>query len=54
MATMATRPEGMPAWRRGAQWRVWARSGPIPEGARNVEPDLDDVVTAAALSREGR
>jgi ABC-2 type transport system ATP-binding protein len=54
MATMATRPEGMPAWRRGTQWRVWARSGPIPEGARNVEPDLDDVVTAAALSREGR
>jgi ABC-2 type transport system ATP-binding protein len=46
-----TRPQGVPAWRRGNEWRVWAQDGPLPAGARAVPPDLEDVVTAAALSR---
>jgi ABC-2 type transport system ATP-binding protein len=45
-------PKGdFPSWRRGNTWRVWAREGGIPEGARAVAPDLSDVVIAAALAR---
>ncbi len=54
MASMTNRPESLPSWRRGNVWRVWARDGLIPEGARRVLPDLEDVVTAAALASEQR
>jgi ABC-2 type transport system ATP-binding protein len=47
------RPGEAPAWRRGNQWRVWAPDGPLPPDARPAEPDLEDVVTAAALTRLG-
>ena len=45
------RPHDARAWRRGNLWRIWAREGEIPEGARVIAPDLEDVVTAAALAR---
>ncbi|HEX6147171.1 MAG TPA: ABC transporter ATP-binding protein [Acidimicrobiia bacterium] len=51
LGVVASRPEGAPAWRRGNQWRVWAREGPLPAGARVVPPDLEDVVTASAYAR---
>lgn len=45
----ADHKQGANSWRRGELWRVWsADSAPIP-GAREVEPDLSDVVTVAAL-----
>lgn len=46
-----SRPDHLPSWRRGNQWRVWAADGPVPGTARAIAPDLEDVVTAAALSR---
>lgn len=43
---------GANSWRRGESWRVWSAEGaPIP-GAREIEPDLSDVVTVAALAGE--
>jgi ABC-2 type transport system ATP-binding protein len=40
------------SWRRGESWRAWSPDGsPIP-GAEEIEPDLSDVVTVAALARE--
>lgn len=47
-----TRPPSGQAWRRGRTWRIWSPDGSTPEGARPVAPDLEDVVTAAALSRQ--
>jgi ABC-2 type transport system ATP-binding protein len=46
-----SRPGGFPSWRRANLWRVWSSQGPLPNGARQVEPDLEDVVMAAALAR---
>jgi len=51
LGVVSSRPEGAPAWRRGNRWRVWAREGLLPAGARVVPPDLEDVVTAAAYAR---
>jgi ABC-2 type transport system ATP-binding protein len=51
LGVTAVRPGDTPAWRRGNQWRVWAREGPLPPDARSTQPDLEDVVTAAALTR---
>lgn len=51
LGVTAIRPDRAPAWRRGNVWRVWARDGPLPSGARAVAPDLEDVVTAAAFAR---
>jgi ABC-2 type transport system ATP-binding protein len=51
LGVTATRPDGVASWRRGNTWRVWAPDGPVPADARSVEPDLEDVVTAAALAR---
>jgi ABC-2 type transport system ATP-binding protein len=51
LGLVGSRPEGAPAWRRGNQWRVWARDGLLPSEARAVPPDLEDVVTAAAYAR---
>jgi ABC-2 type transport system ATP-binding protein len=46
------RPEGAPAWRRGARWRVWSPDGtPLP-GATEVAMDLEDAVVVAQLARE--
>jgi ABC-2 type transport system ATP-binding protein len=40
------------SWRRGETWRAWSPDGsPIP-GGREIEPDLSDVVTVAALAEE--
>jgi ABC-2 type transport system ATP-binding protein len=40
------------SWRRGDSWRTWSPDGaPIPD-AREIEPDLSDVVTVAALAGE--
>jgi ABC-2 type transport system ATP-binding protein len=38
------------SWRRGVTWRVWAPSGTLPEGARQVAPDFEDAVVAATLA----
>lgn len=40
------------SWRRGIDWRVWAPSGELPEGAVPVEPDFEDAVVVAALAVE--
>jgi ABC-2 type transport system ATP-binding protein len=40
------------AWRRGADWRVWAPAGPLPDHTRAVEPDFEDAVVIAALADE--
>jgi ABC-2 type transport system ATP-binding protein len=39
-------------WRRGSSWRYWSPEGLAPPGAHPVQPDLSDVLTAAALARE--
>jgi ABC-2 type transport system ATP-binding protein len=50
----ATRPGGVPAWRRGARWRAWSPDGsPLP-GATEVAVDLEDAVVVAQLAREAR
>ncbi len=41
------------AWRRGADWRVWAPAGDLPPGAARTEPDFADAVVVAALAGEG-
>jgi ABC-2 type transport system ATP-binding protein len=40
------------SWRRGASWRVWAPGGPLPAGARTVQPDFEDAVVVATLGSE--
>jgi ABC-2 type transport system ATP-binding protein len=52
MGLMTTRPQGLPSWRRGNRWRVWSRDGSLPAFATDIEPDLEDVVMAAALTRQ--
>jgi ABC-2 type transport system ATP-binding protein len=50
----AARPQGVPAWRRGARWRAWSPDGsPLP-GATEVALDLEDAVVVAQLAREQR
>lgn len=51
ISVAAERPSGPYAWRRGRSWRVWSPDG--SSESRAVAPDLDDVVTVAALSRKG-
>lgn len=41
---------GANSWRRGRVWRIWSPDGSTPPGAEPATPDLDDVVTVAALS----
>jgi ABC-2 type transport system ATP-binding protein len=41
-------------WRRGSGWRYWSPTGETPPGVHPVEPDLNDILTAAALAREAR
>lgn len=45
-------PLGASSWHRGQQWRVWSPDGANVPGAHPANPDLADVVTVAALSRE--
>ena len=46
------RPQGVPAWRRGARWRAWSPDGsPLP-GTTEVAMDLEDAVVVAQLARE--
>lgn len=45
------RPAG-PSWRRGANWRVWAPDGGLPDGVTAAEPDFEDAVVVAALAAE--
>lgn len=51
VSVVAQRPSGPYAWRRGRSWRLWSPdgSGEYP----SVAPDLEDVVTVAALTRKG-
>jgi ABC-2 type transport system ATP-binding protein len=38
------------SWRRGANWRVWAPDGVLPEGAATAVPDFEDAVVVAELA----
>lgn len=42
------------SWHRGQSWRVWSPDGSDVPGAREITPDLADVVTVAALAGEHR
>jgi len=42
------------SWRRGADWRVWAPGGQLPDGVTRTEPDFEDAVVVAALAGEER
>ena len=42
------------AWRRGATWRVWSPGGGAQEGARLLDPDLEDALVMAQLASEAR
>ena len=48
------RPPG-PAhlWRRGSKWHSWSEDGAKPPDARQVDPDLTDILTARTLMRQG-
>jgi len=51
---MSGRPDTPYAWRRGRSWRVWTPGDAAHTTARQVAPDLEDVVVVAALrKREG-
>jgi hypothetical protein len=50
--TTTRRPESATRWRRGREWRVWTRDGSAPPGARQITPDLTDLLTAASLARQ--
>lgn len=43
-----------PSWRRGSRWHVWYEDGSVPAGTDEMPPDLEDVVTAAAIARKAR
>jgi ABC-2 type transport system ATP-binding protein len=40
------------AWRRGAVWRIWSPGGAAEEGARLLDPDLEDALVMAQLAYE--
>jgi ABC-2 type transport system ATP-binding protein len=40
------------AWRRGATWRVWSPGGAAEEGAKLLDPDLEDALVMAQLAYE--
>ncbi len=44
----AARPDDPRAWRRGGQWRVWDPQAT----AGDLQPDLQDAVTVAAIAKE--
>lgn len=45
---------GVYSWRRGGSWRIWSPDGQPIRGAREIEPDLADVITVASLAGETR
>jgi ABC-2 type transport system ATP-binding protein len=45
--------DGLPCWRRGRGWRVWAPDGTLPEGVSPDVPTLEDLVISAQLARQG-
>lgn len=47
------RPDSPARWRRGRRWRQWTAGVDAPPGARRIEPDLTDLLTAASLRHEG-
>ncbi len=47
-------PDMSHRWRRGSQWHSWSEDGSSPSGAKQVEPDLTDILTARTLMRQGR
>lgn len=45
---------GSLSWHRGESWRVWSPEGNHVDGGTQIQPDLSDVVTVAALARSVR
>lgn len=50
----ATRPDGIPSWRRGSRWRAWSPDGSTPPGAGLATLDLEDAVIVAQLREDQR
>ncbi|HEY3906896.1 MAG TPA: ABC transporter ATP-binding protein [Streptosporangiaceae bacterium] len=50
LRSVPARPGDPRAWRRGGQWRVWDPDGT----AGDIQADLQDAVTVAAIAREVR
>ena len=54
-ATRPAGPAGARSWRRDGRWRIWQPDGAEDapgQGARPVQPDLQDAVTVAILARD--
>lgn len=51
VAAVDARLEHPYKWRRGDGWRAWFPDGIIPPGSSLIDPDLTDLITAAAYSR---
>jgi ABC-2 type transport system ATP-binding protein len=49
VAHSATRPAGL-SWRWGRAWRVWAPSGPLPDGVEPLQPEFEDAVVIASMA----
>jgi ABC-2 type transport system ATP-binding protein len=50
----ATRPDGIPSWRRGSRWRAWSPDGSTPPGSGLATLDLEDAVIVAQLRENQR
>ena len=50
----ATRPDGIPSWRRGSRWRAWSPDGSTPPGTGLATLDLEDAVIVAQLREDQR
>jgi ABC-2 type transport system ATP-binding protein len=50
----ATRPDGIPSWRRGSRWRAWSPDGSTPPGTGLATLDLEDAVIVAQLRENQR
>jgi len=51
LVATVTKPDSHLAWRRGRTWRAWFPDGKLPQGAIQLQPDLADLITVAALAR---
>jgi ABC-2 type transport system ATP-binding protein len=54
VGTLAERRDPERSWRRGTTWRIWAPDGRLPAGALAAQPDLEDAVVVAELTRRAR